>query len=111
MNEDIEHFKRFASCYLTYVNSNYDRIVKDIVDRHKKEIKDERGILIERYNTCLGYFNFECSWGVLDPKQIGKPLKIKLPADYGTSRSLLRYRLVPLIKRVKTWLRLSNIKR
>lgn len=46
-NEHIEYFKRYSSCYLMWVNSNFDRIVFDILKQDAiTEIKRKNEIRI-----------------------------------------------------------------
>lgn len=48
-NEHIEYFKRYSSCYLMWVNSNFDRIASDAVKRQEM-IKAEQD-KFKRNNT------------------------------------------------------------
>lgn len=42
MNEHIEHYKRWSKTYLMWSHSNMDRIARETVAKHKKEMLEER---------------------------------------------------------------------
>ncbi len=110
MNEQIEYFKRFASCYLKWSHSNMDRIVADAI-RRDKETEEERkkvleqekfknstyGKLIAVMNESMKNYTNKYAEEVMKDNifmsgtqwhkdaKIGTTLKIRLPENYHTS--------------------------
>jgi len=99
MNEHIEYFKRWSNCYLMWSHSNMDRIARETVAKHKKEMMKERKQnspymkqMRELFSASNEYFNKIANELIKDvfyydgsywqkTGVIGSTLKIKLPSD------------------------------
>jgi len=132
MNEHIEHFKRFSSCYLMWSHSNFDRIASDAARKQlaahiekREEIKRQesslhkywemtkisREAMMEQIAKSLMIDNIFVTDVKHGNLKIGSTLKIKLPSDYvGTNPAPARFTPIPLLERARTWLRQLNIR-
>lgn len=109
MNEHIEHYKRWSAAYLMWANSNFDRIVADVIRRDREaEAKRKKEPLYAQMRTLLEQSNHylerleeqyartdEVNWFVVaGGLPVGTTLKVKLPADYEVQEPSLLCRII-----------------